>query len=174
MPRTSGTETNAVTTSETGDRTLRSSPLSVVQVVRMDSESLLMGTETPRAVLHGDGAHRVVERSILALLTTGGHPVAGRSHSRSLDRCRQQLAIASATAIRPEAGASIAASGIRSPLAIASPENPTKSASVTATSATGTCQGPTIWSRWVRPPTVRSAIVTRNRLLPTVGWRRTS
>jgi hypothetical protein len=49
-----------------------------------------------------------------------------------------------------------------------------KSASVTAQSATGTCQGPTIWSRWFRPPTVRSPMVTRKRLLATVGWRSTS
>ena len=37
--------------------------------------------------------------------------------------------------------------GIRSPLAIAWPASPTWSDRVTATSATGTCQGPTIWSR---------------------------
>ena len=41
--------------------------------------------------------------------------------------------------------------------------------SVTAQSATGTCHGPTIWSRAHRPPTVRSPIVMRKRL---VGDRR--
>ena len=57
------------------------------------------------------------------------------------------LVIASATAMRPDAGASISASGVRSPIAIASPAWPRKSISVTATSATGTCHGPTIGSR---------------------------
>ena len=41
--------------------------------------------------------------------------------------------------------------------------------SVTATSATGTCHGPTIGSREHRPPTVRSPIVTRNVLSATAG-----
>ncbi len=76
--------------------------------------------------------------------------------------------------MRPEAGASSAARGVRSPMAMASPRKPTKSASVTAQSATGTCQGPTIGSRWLRPPTVRSPMVIRKRLLATVGWRSTS
>ena len=80
----------------------------------------------------------------------------------------------SATAMRPEAGASSAASGVRSPMLIASPAKPLKSASVTATSATGTCHGPTIWSRCDRPPTVRSPMVIRKRLDATVGWRSTS
>ena len=40
---------------------------------------------------------------------------------------------------------------------------------VTATSATGTCQGPTNWSRAVYPPTVRSPMVMRNDLEPTLG-----
>jgi hypothetical protein len=72
--------------------------------------------------------------------------------------------MASATAMRPDAGASSAASGVRSPMLMASPAKPVKSASVTAQSATGTCQGPTIWSRWLRPPTVRSPMVMRKRL----------
>ena len=79
------------------------------------------------------------------------------------------LVIASPTAMRPDAGASISASGVRSPIAIASPAKPAKSISVTATSATGTCQGPTIGSRAHRPPTVRSPMVTRNVLSATAG-----
>ncbi len=55
-----------------------------------------------------------------------------------------KLVILSATAIRPEAGASNTANGVRSPMAMASPAKPEKSARVTAQSATGTCQGPTI------------------------------
>ena len=82
--------------------------------------------------------------------------------------------MASATAMRPDAAALIAASGVRSPRLMASPAKPLKSASVTAQSATGTCQGPTIWSRWLRPPTVRSPMVIRKRLDATVGWLSTS
>lgn len=43
-----------------------------------------------------------------------------------------------------------------------------------AQSATGTCHGPTIWSRTDVPPTVRSPIVIRNDLLATVGCLSTS
>ena len=81
--------------------------------------------------------------------------------------------MASAIAMRPDAGALSAANGVRSPMLMASPANPLKSAKVTAQSATGTCQGPTIWSRCVSPPTARSPIVTKNRLLATVGWLKT-
>ena len=48
----------------------------------------------------------------------------------------------SATAMRPDAGALIAASGVRSPMAMASPVLPRKLVAVMATSLTGTCQGP--------------------------------
>src|SRR3546814_5358020 len=40
-------------------------------------------------------------------------------------------------------------------------------------SATGTCHGPTIWSRQDSPPTVRSPMVMRNDLLATVRCRST-
>ena len=40
---------------------------------------------------------------------------------------------------------------------------------VTAQSATGTCQGPTIWSRATMPVTVRSPMVIRKFLLATAG-----
>ena len=76
--------------------------------------------------------------------------------------------------MRPDAGASALASGVRSPMLMASPAKPLKSARVTAQSATGTCQGPTIWSRCVKPPTLRSPIVIRKRLEPTVGLAKTS
>ena len=54
------------------------------------------------------------------------------------------LVIASATAIRAEAAASSSAIGARSPIAIASPVVTSKPVVVTAASATGTCQRPTI------------------------------
>ena len=71
--------------------------------------------------------------------------------------------------MRAAAAASSSASGVRSPIAIASPAKPSKSASVIAQSATGSCHGPTIWSRAVRPPTVRSPMVTRKFFDATVG-----
>ncbi len=77
--------------------------------------------------------------------------------------------MASPTAMRADAAASIRASGVRSPTAMASPATPLKSVSVTATSASGSCQGPTIWSREHRPPTLRSPMVTRKFLAATVG-----
>ena len=51
---------------------------------------------------------------------------------------------ASPIAMRPDAGPTSAASGVRSPIAIASPVTARKPVKVTATSLTGTCQGPTI------------------------------
>ncbi|GFZ48618.1 LOW QUALITY PROTEIN: hypothetical protein JCM24511_06366 [Saitozyma sp. JCM 24511] len=86
-----------------------------------------------------------------------------------------KLVRASAMAMRAEAPALRRASGVRSPIAIASPTRTSKpyDARVTATSATGTCQGPTIWSRVTRPVIVLSPIVMRKDLDPTLGKRRT-
>ena len=44
--------------------------------------------------------------------------------------------------------------GGRSPRAKATPAGLSKSFAMRAQSATGTCRGPIIWSRAVRPPTV--------------------
>ncbi|KAG4220497.1 hypothetical protein PC116_g31024 [Phytophthora cactorum] len=83
----------------------------------------------------------------------------------------------SATAIRADAAGDIKARVGFSPMAIASPclvfTPMLKDVAVTATSATGVCQGPTIWSRAVRPPTVRSPIVIRNDFDPTAGIQKT-
>ena len=83
------------------------------------------------------------------------------------------LVTASAIAMRPDAGALTTASGVRSPMAMASPVSLRKPLRVTAASATGTWCGPTIWSRATSPPTERSPIVTRKVLAPTAGKRRT-
>ncbi len=83
------------------------------------------------------------------------------------------LVMASATAMRPEAGALNAASGVRSPIAMASPVTPSKPESVIATSLTGTCQGPISWSRALSPPTVRSPMCIRKPLFATAGKRST-
>ena len=108
-----------------------------------------------------------------------GSPQAAIQLAESLTRsssmgAASRLVMASPTAMRPEAGALTVASGVRSPMLMASPAKPLKSASVTAQSATGTCQGPTIWSRWLKPPTVRSPMVIKKRLEATVGWLNTS
>ena len=54
-----------------------------------------------------------------------------------------KLVIASPNAIRTEALASIIAIGVFSPIAKASPSKLSNDDRVTATSATGTCHGPT-------------------------------
>ncbi len=90
-----------------------------------------------------------------------------------LMRAAAMFVIASATAMRPDAGALSVASGVRSPIAIASPVAPSKPVAVIATSLTGTCHGPTSWSRTVRPPTVRSPMWIRNDLSATAGNRST-
>ena len=62
---------------------------------------------------------------------------------------------------------------MRSPIANASPAYPWNDSSVVAQSATGTCQGPTHWSREHSPPTVRSPMEMRNVLSATAGARST-
>jgi hypothetical protein len=107
---------------------------------------------TPRAGDSMRRAHRVEQRRILA-----GKPAAAIQFADSFTRPRSETAAAarfvsaSPTAIRPDAGASMTASGVRSPIANASPAWPTKSISVTAQSATGTCHGPTSGRRLIRP-----------------------
>ena len=54
------------------------------------------------------------------------------------------LVSVSPIAMRPDAAASSRASGVRSPMAMASPLFTSKLVLVTAQSATGTCHGPTI------------------------------
>ena len=54
------------------------------------------------------------------------------------------LGVRLVTAMRPEAAASSRATGVRSPMAMASPTDTSNELVLTATSATGTCQGPTI------------------------------
>ena len=75
-------------------------------------------------------------------------------------------------AMRAHAAPLKSASGVRSPIAMASPGAASSSeyvVRVTATSATGTWYGPTIGSRVTRPVTLRSPIVTRKPLLATAG-----
>ena len=83
------------------------------------------------------------------------------------------LVNASPTHILPDAGASNSASAGFSPMLMASPRCVLKPISVTAQSATGVCHAPTIWSRCVMPPTVRSPMVIRKFFAATAGRRNT-
>ena len=175
VPRTSASVANAVTIRDTGDVTLRAtgapSGTSCFHWVRIDKESLPTGIEMPSAGHNSSPTARTVANRAAS---SPGSPHAAIQLADSLTRARSmgaasRLVMASATAMRPEAGAFTLASGDRSPMAMASPAKPRKSARVTAQSATGTCHGPTIWSRWLKPPTVRSPIVTRKRFDDTVG-----
>ncbi len=79
------------------------------------------------------------------------------------------LVMVSPIAMRPEAGPSINAKGVRSPIAMASPVVESNAVVVTAQLATGTCHGPTICSRATMPVIERSPMVIKKPLLATVG-----
>ena len=168
--RTSARDANALTIKLTGDVTLCCLP-SCCHWVRMDKLSLPTGIEIPRA---GHNSIPTAYTVSYKAASSPSSPHAAIQLALSLTRfnsigAANKFVMASAIAIRPDAGALSAANGVRSPMLMASPANPLKSAKVTAQSATGTCQGPTIWSRCVSPPTARSPIVIKNRLLATVG-----
>src|SRR5690606_22564544 len=134
-----------VTTRDTGAITSRDSSFSV-HAVRMDSESLPTGMARSSCWHHWLTASTVSYRAASCPST----PQAAIQLADSLiflsDWTSEatKLVSASTTAIRPEAGASSTASGLFSPMAMASPRTDSKSDNVTAQSATGTCQGPTI------------------------------
>jgi hypothetical protein len=171
VPRTSASVAKALTIRLTGATTLCACPSVPRHCVRIDRLSLPTGMLMPSC---GHSSSPTALTVSYSAASSPGSPQAAIQLAESLTRdssigAASKLVIASATAMRPAAGASSAAIGVRSPMAIASPARLEKSASVTAQSATGTCHGPTIWSRCVRPPTVRSPIVIKNRLLATVG-----
>src|SRR6266576_1241155 len=174
---TSSTGEKAVTMRDKGALTSRSSPLSL-HFIDIDIESLPTGIPTPNA------GHKSIPIVLTASYNAAPSP--------GLDAAHIQLALSlmreisptfaairfvndSATAMRAEAAALSNATGVRSPMDMASPvltSNP-YDVLVTATSATGTCHGPTIWSLVTRPVMLRSPIVIRNDLDPTEGRRRT-
>ena len=169
--RTSTTGANADTTSETGDTDLCAAP-SDCHCACIDSESL------PTGMLSSSSGHSSMPTALTASnrrASSPAWPAAAIQLADNLMRssdstgAASRLVIASPTAIRADAAASSRASGVRSPIAIASPVNPSKPLRVIAQSATGSCHGPTIWSRAVRPPTVRSPMVTRNDFDATLG-----
>ncbi len=127
-------------------------------VVRMDSESLPTGIAMRNSRQTAATALTVSNSAASSPSTPLAAIQLADSRTRSSDGTAAAaiLVIASPSASRPAAAGSVTATGVRSPIAIASPSYPSKSRQVTATSLTGTCHGPTFWSRVTRPPTVRS------------------
>ena len=174
---TSSTAANAVTMSESGALTSRFlSPC--CHFIDMLIESLPTGMPTPSA------GHSSIPTALTASYRAAPSPSLLAAHIQfalSLTRPRSPTWAAarfvsdSATAMRADAAAFRIASGVRSPMAMASPVRTSKPYAdrVTATSATGTCHGPTIWSRVTRPVIVRSPMVIKNDLEPTEGRRKT-
>ena len=125
VPRTSVSVAKALTISDTGDVTfLLSSP--AFHVVRIDRESLPTGIETPSA------GHNSIPTALTVsnrAASCPGSPQAAIQLADSLTRgnsigAASRLVMASATAMRPDAAAFVTASGVRSPMAIASPAKP--------------------------------------------------
>ena len=125
LARTSATGAKAVTISDTGATTWRCSP-SCSQLVFMDSESLPTGMDRP-AAWHSSLTADTVSYSAASW---PGTPQAAIQLADSLMFSRRatsaaaRLVRASATAMRPEAGASSMAMGVRSPMDMASPRKP--------------------------------------------------
>ena len=142
--------------------------------VRIDIESFPTGIAMPNCGHNSIPTARTVSKSAAS---SPGWPAAAIQLADSLIspifrmRAATMLVTASPTAIRPEAGGLNTANGVRSPRANASPNEVLKPIEVTATSATGTCHGPTIWSRAVSPPTVRSPMLIKKVLSATEGNR---
>ena len=125
VPRTSASVAKAVITKLTGETTFLASPL-CCHWVRIDSESLPTGIDTFSA---GHSSKPTALTVAYSAASSPGSPHAAIQLADSLTRgssigAASRLVIASATAMRPEAGALMAASGVRSPIAIASPAKP--------------------------------------------------
>ena len=125
VPRTSLSVANALTISETGEVTfLRLSPSD--QTVRIESESLPTGIDTPKA---GQSSMPTALTASYSAASWPGSPQAAIQLADSLTRgssigAASRLVMASATAIRLEAAAFTTASGVRSPMLMASPAKP--------------------------------------------------
>ena len=124
--RTSSSVAKAVTISDTGAVTC-CGPCSLAQRVRIDSESLPTGMPMPSAGHNSMPTALTVSNSAAS---SPASPQAAIQLALSLTRdsamgAANRLVMASATAMRPLAGALMAASGVRSPMAMASPRKPT-------------------------------------------------
>ena len=125
VARTSPSVANAVTMSDTGEVTFLA-PSASFHWVRMDSESLPTGMDTPSA---GHSSRPTALTVAYKAASSPGSPHAAIQLAESLTRgnsmgAASKLVMASATAMRPEAGASTAAMGVRSPMAMTSPPKP--------------------------------------------------
>ena len=122
--RTSASGAKADTISDTGATTARSRPSPSFHAVRIDIESLPTGMERPSAMQNSLTASTVVvERRVLARVPRGRHPVGGELDvAQARDRRRQQVRdrLGHRDAARTPARRS-SASGVRSPIAMASP-----------------------------------------------------
>ncbi len=125
VPRTSASVAKAVTIRLTGEVTFFVSPPSF-HCVRMDRLSLPTGIEMPSC---GHSSMPTALTVAYRSASSPGSPQAAIQLADSLTRgssmgAASRLVMASATAMRPEAGALMAASGVRSPMAMASPAKP--------------------------------------------------
>ena len=125
VPRTSDNEANALTIRLTGDVTFFLSEPSL-HWVRIDKLSLPTGMETPSA---GHSSMPTAFTVSYSAASSPGSPQAAIQLADSFTRgnsmgAASKLVMASATAMRPDAGALMAASGVRSPMLIASPAKP--------------------------------------------------
>ena len=176
IPRTSVTGAKAETTRLRGAATVCSSPPLSRHTARMERLSLPTGIDTPRAGQNSRPTARTVSKR------AASSPSSPQAHIQLADSftfsmaptgAAARLVTASATARRAAAGPSTRATGVRSPMAMTAPVWPRNPVRVAAQSETGTCQRPTIWSRAMQPPTVRSAMVMRKLLAATAGKRST-
>ncbi|MNL10335.1 hypothetical protein D3C87_1311320 [compost metagenome] len=123
---TSSTAANAEMISDTG-ATTSLSPSASCHLVRMDSESLPTGMLMPSA---GHSSMPTACTVSYSLASSPATPQAAIQLAdsltlpRSLTGAAARFVSASPIAMRPEAGASITASGVRSPMVIASPALP--------------------------------------------------
>ena len=123
----SATGANAETMSDSGAVTAFASPVAAsFQVVFIDMESLPTGMETPSAGQSSMPTAFTVSKSDAS---SPGCPAAHIQLAESLMspmaaiEAAAMFVIASPTAMRPDAGPSMRASGVRSPMAMASPRN---------------------------------------------------
>ena len=126
VARTSSSAANAVTIRLTGAVTCCVAPVSSVHLVRIERLSLPTGMPTFSAGHSSSPTARTVSYSAAS---SPGSPHAAIQLALSFTRGRSigaasRLVMASPTAMRPEAGAFSAASGVRSPMHMASPRKP--------------------------------------------------
>ena len=126
VPRTSSTVAKALTIRLTGEVTFWALPEASCHCVRIDSESLPTGMEIPSC---GHSSMPTACTVRYSAASSPGSPQAAIQLAESLTRessmgAASRLVMASATAMRPDAGASSTASGVRSPMLMASPAMP--------------------------------------------------